>query len=207
MASKASRNGVQGAESALFAADFEAFPLRVGVVDLVQSIRWVLARRIGGDSAASDSAFAPKSHPGVRHEKTRRPVRRTNPAPRLFQMARATSQTEEHGAESASFAAGFEAFPLRVGVVDRPQSTACGPARRFAGDSAAGVAQDSGLTQVLRYARQSPATKRRAGLRHERIQHRGSSEWRGRPPKMEFKVRSLPSLPLVLKPFLCVLAC
>ncbi len=33
--------------------------------------------------------------------------------------------------------AGFEAFPLRVGVVDLAQSNACGHARRFAGDSAA----------------------------------------------------------------------
>ncbi len=58
-----------------------------------------------------------------------------------------TSQFEEQGANPAPFAAGFEAFSLCVGVLDLAQSTACGPARRFAGDLAA---RDSGLTQDLR---------------------------------------------------------
>ncbi len=62
-------------------------------------------------------------------------------------MARVTSQIEEQGADSAPFAAGFEGFPLRVGLVDLTQSTACGSARRIGGDL---VARDSGLTQDSR---------------------------------------------------------
>jgi hypothetical protein len=58
---------------------------------------------------------------------------------------------------SAPFAAGFEAVPLRVDVVDLPQSTACGPARRFAGDSAA---NDSAFAPEV--APESPRPKRRA---------------------------------------------
>ncbi len=62
-------------------------------------------------------------------------------------MARVTSQIEDQGAESAPFAAGFEALPLRVGVVDLPQSIRWGSARRIGGDL---VARDSGLTQDAR---------------------------------------------------------
>jgi hypothetical protein len=70
-----------------------------------------------------------------RHEKTRRPVRMTNPVPWRFKMARNPSQNEVQGADFAPFAAGFEVFPLRVGVLDLVQSTACGPARRFCGET------------------------------------------------------------------------
>ncbi len=41
-----------------------------------------------------------------------------NPARWLLQMASKASRNEVQGAESAPFAAGFEAFPLRVGVLD-----------------------------------------------------------------------------------------
>jgi hypothetical protein len=61
------------------------------------------------------------------------------------------------GPDSAPFAAGFEAFPLRVGVLDLAESTACGPARRFAGDSAA---SDSGCAPKV--APESPPRKTRA---------------------------------------------
>ncbi len=45
---------------------------------------------------------------------------------------------------------GFEAFPLRVGVLDLAQSTACGPARRIGASLLVALAHDSGLTQDLR---------------------------------------------------------
>jgi hypothetical protein len=46
-----------------FAAGFEAFPLRVGVLDLVRSSRWGAARRIGGALAANGSRLRPKLAP------------------------------------------------------------------------------------------------------------------------------------------------
>ncbi len=48
----------------------------------------------------------------------------------------------------------FEAFPLRVGVLDLVESIGCGPVRRFAGDSVA---------CALKVAAESPPRKRRAG--------------------------------------------
>jgi hypothetical protein len=68
------------------------------------------------------------------------------------------SESGDQGAESALFAAGFEAFPLRVGV-DLVQIDRCGSARRIGGDL---VASDWGVPTVS--ARQSPATKGRAAL-------------------------------------------
>ncbi len=65
----------------------------------------------------------------------RRPAPRTNPAPWPFKTARATSQNGVQGAESAPFAAGFEAFPLRVGASDKVQSIRLGPVRLFRCDS------------------------------------------------------------------------
>ncbi len=41
-----------------FAAGFEGFPLRVGVLDLAESIRWDQARRIGGDSGLTQDSRA-----------------------------------------------------------------------------------------------------------------------------------------------------
>ncbi len=91
-------------------------------------------------------------------------------------MARVTSQIEEQGADSAPFAAGFQGFPLRVGLLDLVQSTACGSARRIGGVSVGGACPRLGSDAG--FARQSPATKRRAGLRQERFQHRSHPEWR-----------------------------
>ncbi len=84
--------------------------------------------------------------------KTRRPAPQTNPAPWRFQMARVASQFEEQGADSALFAAGFEAFPLRLGMLDLVQSNRWSSARRIGSDSGGGTASDSGQTQVLRFA-------------------------------------------------------
>ncbi len=152
MASVTSQFEVQGAESAPFAAGFEAFPLRVGVLDLVESIRWGSARRFWGDSLGGacpvlgsepiPSVSAPQS-PATKP--TRRPASRTNPAPWRFSMARVTSQIDVQGAYSAPFAAGFEALSLRVGVADLVESIRWGSARRLAGDSGGGTASDSGL--------------------------------------------------------------
>ncbi len=119
-------------------------------------------------------------------------------------MARVTSQTDVHGAESAPFAADFAAFSLHVGVLDLVQSTASGSARRIGGDSGGGACPRLGSDAG--FARQSPRPKGRAGLGHERIKHWGYPKGRARLPEMKIKVRSPPSLSLVLKPFLCVLA-
>ncbi len=55
------------------------------------------------------------------------------------------------------FAAGVEAFSVRVGVLDPVQSTACGPARRIGGDSVGGVTHDSGCAPKV--APESPPRK------------------------------------------------
>jgi hypothetical protein len=147
MASKASQNGVQGAESAPFDACFEAFPLcwraRPGGIDRLwlgasccAETLWWCYPRLG--------VLRPKSHPRVRHEKKRRPVRRTNPAPWLFPMARVASQSGDQGADSALFCRWF-----------RSLSSACWRARPVSidrlwpGASNRGdlVPSDSGLTQ------------------------------------------------------------
>ncbi len=65
-------------------------------------------------------------------------------------MASKASRNGDQGAVFAPFAAGFEACPLRVGVLDLPQSTACGPARRIGATLLVALAHDSGLTQDLR---------------------------------------------------------
>jgi hypothetical protein len=80
---------------------------------------------------AHDSGLTQDLRVRVSQEQKRRPVRRTNPAPWRFQMARVTSQSEDQGADSSPFAAGFDAFPLRVGVLDLAESTAWGSARRI----------------------------------------------------------------------------
>ncbi len=132
-------------------------------------------------------------------------MRITNPAPWRFKRASTTSQSAVQGAEFAPFAAGFDGFPLRVGVLDLVQSTACGSARRIGGDSGGGP--DAGS------AHQSPRPQRRAKARRpaERIQHRGLSNRRESLPKMEYmhsvRFTVLPSSSTPTSVHVCMLLC
>jgi hypothetical protein len=51
---------LQGADSSHFDGGVHPFPVLVGASDVVQSLRFGPARRIGGVSRASDSGFAPR---------------------------------------------------------------------------------------------------------------------------------------------------
>ncbi len=103
------------------------------------------------------------------------------------------------------FAADFEAFPLRVGVLDLAESTACGSARRIESRAGDLVARDSRFAPKL--APESPPRKEAPACEEDESSTVALSKRRARLPEMKIKVRILPSLPLVLKPFLCVLAC
>jgi hypothetical protein len=169
---------------------------------------------------ASDSACAPKLAPESPPLKDAL-CEVTNPAPWLFQMARVTSQSDVQGADSAHFAAGFEAssacWRARPGAIDClwPGASFCGETCRRA-------------TRVLPQdlpsrACNQKAVVRRVVLRGARLPRilialsqlwfRGDenesgtrSEPQGKTRKLEDKVRVVPALKRVLKPFLCALA-